>query len=141
MVEAMEVTKQKLILVVEDQPADRFLFEDRLRSGYEVESRADSQTALHRLASPGVDLVLLDLQLPFQNGGEDTKAEGYRIIEELRSRKLAGEKVPGVVVVSNYLTPPDTARLHDLGVQHILAKPVPSLLMYQTVEAALQAAA
>jgi CheY-like chemotaxis protein len=131
-------TRTKRVLLVEDQPVDRLLFEDSLRSIYHLDTATDGETALARLDSalqPEVDLLLLDLKLPRRFGQEDTKEEGYRVIEHvLRNR---GRSSPGIVVVSNYLIPQDRQRLEQLGVKFVLSKRVTDEQLHAAVAGAL----
>ncbi len=142
MLDVAEATGTKLILVVEDNPVDRLLFEDSLRAVYQLDTAADSETALSRLDSPSlpaVDLLLLDLKLPRRFGQEDTKEEGYRVIQHLRQQ--AGKRSPEIVVVSDYLTPEDRPRLEKLGVRYALPKRVTDDQLYAAVADALRPAA
>lgn len=142
MPEIEEVTRTKRVLVVEDQAVDRLLFEDSLKTIYELDTATDSETALARLDSPSqpvIDLLLLDLKLPRRFGQEDTKEEGYRIIEHVLGKE--GGRSPEIVVVSNYLTPDDRQRLYQLGVRHMLPKRVTDEQLHATVAGALKPAA
>ena len=59
------------ILVVDDEKMIRSLVRRALeRSGYAVEEAGDGQHALEQFARAGVDLVVMDLQLPGQAGVE-----------------------------------------------------------------------
>ncbi len=61
--------QQPCVLVVEDDPIQSDLLRDILESdGYEVESAMDGGAALDRLQAGGIDLVLLDMVLPRQDG-------------------------------------------------------------------------
>jgi CheY-like chemotaxis protein len=58
-----------LILVVEDNEANRLLASAVLeREGYRVELAANSEEALERLSVQSPDLILMDVQLPGQDG-------------------------------------------------------------------------
>ena len=142
MPEIAEATGTKLVLVVEDKAMDRVMFEDTLRGVYQLDTAADSETALSRLDSPSlpaVDLLLLDLRLPRRFGqGEDTKDEGYRVIEQLRQK--AGRR-PEIVVMSSYVTPADGRRLEKLGIRYVLPKRVTDEQLHGTVAAALKPSA
>ena len=142
MPEIEKVTRTKRVLLVEDQPVDRILLEDSLKSIYEIDTAADSETALDRLDSPflpTVDLLLLDLKLPRRYGQEDTKEEGYRVIERVFQKE--GGSSPEIVVVSNYLTPEDRERLERLGVRYMLPKRVTDEQLHEAVAGALKPAA
>lgn len=60
---------RSIILVVDDNPANRAILQRRLaRHGYRVEEAPDGTSALQRLAAGGIDLVLLDVLLPDIDG-------------------------------------------------------------------------
>jgi DNA-binding response OmpR family regulator len=67
------------ILIVDDELVVRRVLGDVLaRAGYTVELAGNGQEALARLAHPGIDLVLLDLQL-----GD---IDGVQVMEQARKR-------------------------------------------------------
>ena len=60
-----------VILVVEDEPATREMLQELLEEeGYAVETAVAGAAGLARLEAGGIDLVLLDLQLPDMHGLE-----------------------------------------------------------------------
>lgn len=59
------------VLIIDDDDDVRELLSLVLRKcGYSVETAADGQEALERLASVQPDLIFLDLQMPVMNGAE-----------------------------------------------------------------------
>jgi CheY-like chemotaxis protein len=63
------VKKQTLILIVEDNEANQLLASSVLeREGYRVEVAASAREAVERLASNQPDLILMDVQLPGEDG-------------------------------------------------------------------------
>ena len=61
--------QQPVVLVVEDDPVQSDLLRDILQfDGYQVESALDGAAALGRIEAGGIDLVLLDMVLPRQDG-------------------------------------------------------------------------
>ena len=59
------------VLIVEDEPSISFLQGKSLEeSGFSVEKAYDADSALERIAAGGVDVVLLDYQLPGMTGHE-----------------------------------------------------------------------
>src|SRR2546422_10752786 len=57
------------VLVVDDEETFRFVMENRLRgSGHLVESAANAETALERIAERAFDVMLLDLRMPGAGG-------------------------------------------------------------------------
>src|SRR5204862_6121607 len=67
-----------LVLVVEDDPANRALLERLLqRDGYRTQAVADGEAALLAVAEHSPDLILLDIGLP--------RLDGYEVTRRLRS--------------------------------------------------------
>lgn len=61
----------RTVLVVDDQPCVRQLYRDAFEEeGYRVLEAADGQAALDLLAAQGVDLAVLDIQMPHVHGLE-----------------------------------------------------------------------
>jgi DNA-binding response OmpR family regulator len=61
--------QKPVVLLVEDDPVQSELLRDILESdGYEVESAVDGAAAVGRIEAGGIDLVLLDMMLPSQDG-------------------------------------------------------------------------
>ena len=118
------------ILLVDDDPLIRQLGRELLEHlGFEVKTAAEATLALevfHRLA--GVDLVILDYQLP----GMD----GYQLFQELR-RRDAGVRV---LMASGFLSAQEAARLQHSGVLGIIYKPYRLAELQQRIQAALTAA-
>lgn len=62
------------ILVVDDQPDNVFILQDRLESeGYEVITAYDGPTGIEKTISESPDLVLLDVMMPGMSGFEACK--------------------------------------------------------------------
>ena len=70
------------ILIVDDEPRIRDLIREHLlHAGYTCEEAGDGAQALAVLAKGGVDLVILDIMMPFM--------DGMTCLREMRSRKLS----------------------------------------------------
>jgi len=82
------------ILLVEDNPADADLIRELLPASgavsFQVEAVARLSSALARLQSAGIDLVLLDLGLPDSQG-----------LETLRQLRASAPEVPVIVLTGN----------------------------------------
>lgn len=63
-------TEMKKILVVDDEPDARVLFQDMLTDGteYEVSTAADGEEALAKAEATKFDLILLDIIMPNKDG-------------------------------------------------------------------------
>lgn len=69
------------ILIVDDEPRIRELILEHLEhAGYECEEAGDGSAALVALSKGGIDLVILDIMMPF--------VDGMTTLREMRSRKI-----------------------------------------------------
>jgi two-component system, OmpR family, KDP operon response regulator KdpE len=99
------------ILVIEDDPALRAVLAGNLeRGGHRVTVASDGLSGLEQLKTPGRDIVLLDIGLPF--------VDGWRILET-----LDGRRQPSVIVISARGEEMDKVRALDLGADDYLTKP------------------
>ena len=103
------------ILVVEDNEHVSYMLDFLLRrAGYDViaaPNGRDAQAAIRNL--PPVDVVLLDLMLPY--------VSGYQLIEEIRSDH-DWQYVP-IVVLSGQVLEEDVVQALDLGANDYVTKP------------------
>lgn len=114
-----------LVLIVGDEP-DTML---RLRidlhaAGHRTVLAADADTALARLAGGSVDLMLIDVMMPFH--------DGWTVLEALEGRRR-----PPVLVVSGRAPRAELARAAQLGAPAYLAKPFTPDELYRAVARAL----
>jgi DNA-binding response OmpR family regulator len=112
--EALE-TKQERVLVVEDNEHAAYLLRTLLeRAGYSVIVSPDGRDALAKLASmEPVDLVMLDLMLPY--------VSGYQVLIEARQNPK-WQRVPIVVVTARTLEM-DAVRALETGANDFVRKP------------------
>lgn len=103
------------ILVVEDNEHAAFLMRFLLeRAGYEVSCSPDGRDALQKLtAMEPVDLVVLDLMLPYLSG--------YQVLIEAR-KNPRWRDVPFVVVTARTLEM-DAVRALETGANDFIRKP------------------
>jgi DNA-binding response OmpR family regulator len=100
------------ILIIEDEPGLVITLRDRLRKhGYEVSAASDGETGLQMAMREPVDLILLDLMLPGQNGmtvcEKIRKAGSTTPILMLTARRQTRDKVAGLKAGGDdYLTKP-----------------------------------
>ena len=110
------------VLVVEDNEHAAYLLRALLEhAGYAVVMSADGRDAVAKLASmEPVDLVLLDLMLPY--------VSGYQVLIEAR-RNLRWQDVPIIVVTARTLEM-DAVRALETGANDFVRKPfLPEELM------------
>ena len=119
------------VLVVDDVPANRFLYRAILEDdGHHVDEAADGPTALALLssASPPIELVLLDISMPGMDG-----------IEVLRRIRAHGEGGPAVLILTSVARGPDAIeRGLELGADAYLIRPVDNRELAARVRAAAQ---
>ena len=69
------------ILIVDDEPRIRDLIREHLQyAGFVCEEAGDGGAALAVLAQGGIDLVILDIMMPFM--------DGMTCLREMRTRKI-----------------------------------------------------
>jgi CheY-like chemotaxis protein len=103
---------QYSILVVDDEPNIRTMFQDALqRSGYRVTTAASGGDALHLAGNQRFDLAFLDIKMPGLNG-----------VETLRALKQLNPDV-NVVMITGYAAQDLVAASLDSGAFLCLPKP------------------
>jgi CheY-like chemotaxis protein len=116
------VTASALILVVDDNPAGQLLVTTVLEmDGFQVEGAGSSVEVLERLRARTPDLILMDVQLPGQDGlsltrqlKADPATAGIRIVA-LTAYAMAGDREQALAAgCIGYITKPvDTRHLGD----------------------------
>src|SRR3989344_8083810 len=88
----MESSKNKILLITEDEPALRYVLRDKLSNiGFKVFEAADGEEGLAVALKERPDLILLDLLMP--------KMDGISMLKKLREDEW-GKKVK-VLVLTN----------------------------------------
>jgi len=104
------------VLVVDDNPVNALVATAMLkRAGLDVELADDGVAALERMSAGGIDLVLMDCQLPLVDGWEATRR--WRRLEP------AGQRLPIVALTANAVLG-DRERCLAAGMDDYLSKPV-----------------
>jgi signal transduction histidine kinase/CheY-like chemotaxis protein/HPt (histidine-containing phosphotransfer) domain-containing protein len=120
------------VLVAEDHPVNELLMNQLLkRLGCTVRNARDGEQAVIEWAQGGVDLVLMDVQMPGTNGLQ--AAQRIRQLE--RQRGLA--RTPIVAVTANAM-PGDRAICLASGMDGYTPKPVSPQALMAAMDAALQ---
>ncbi|MBF4160122.1 response regulator [Nocardioides acrostichi] len=116
-------------LVVEDTEDIRAIVTWMIRrQGHEVEEAADGLEAVEILGHSDIDIMLLDLSMP-RMSGED-------VVRWMRAHPEAHSE-PLVVVISAWAGD-RRADLAELGVQHVLSKPLRRHHLDELVELGLR---
>jgi len=114
------------VLVVDDEESQRTALASMVALwGYSVETAADGQEALEKLASFGAHVIVTDLMMPRMDGNE-----------LLRRLKAQGGGPPAIVQTAFGNLETAVATIHDLGAFWFLEKPVQSQALRLLLERA-----
>ncbi len=106
--------QQRLLIVEDDVHMAYLLGYLAEKERFAVERIADGRQAAERIdAGPAVDLVLLDVMLPY--------TDGFELLEKLRSNP-AWKNVP-VIILTSRTREHDAVRALSLGADDYLTKP------------------
>ncbi len=117
---------RKIVLVVDDAPANLAVLTEILKPGYQVRAAKNGALALKIANAPTPpDVVLLDVEMP--------DMDGYQVCEKLK----ADEKTRGipVVFVTGHADPDQQQKGMALGAAGYLTKPVePAMVLEKLAE-------
>jgi type IV pilus assembly protein PilB len=118
------------VLIADDDPQMRRLIRGVLqRDGFEVVEAGDGLDALEAVEQGGVDLVILDVDMP--------RLDGLGVLEELRAQ-VRTACLPVIVLTAQHGETEEKAL--DLGAHDYLAKPVQTRSLVARVRAVLKRA-
>jgi PAS domain S-box-containing protein len=118
------------ILVVEDEPITRRIYERILeRAGFRVAVAENGVRALS-LAADNPDLIVLDVNLPDLNG--------FEVCEQLKSRPET-EPIPILFISATYGQVEDRVHGMSVGAEGFLAKPIEAVELIAYIRALLRA--
>lgn len=124
---AASPTRSLRVLVADDNHVNRRVAEKILeRAGHAVHLVADGEEALDALQAGGIDLVLMDLNMPVLGGIEATKL--YRFAA------LGQPHVP-IIGLTADATPEAARRCREAGMDACLIKPIEPSRLVETIEA------
>jgi two-component system, OmpR family, copper resistance phosphate regulon response regulator CusR len=116
-------------LIVVDEPDTMLQFQRDLEAGgYQTVLAADADTALERLATLPVDVVVLDVMMPVR--------DGWTVLEALQSRV----EPPPTIIVSARAGPIQLERASRMGAASWMAAPISAADLRQAVREALAGA-
>ena len=112
------------VLIVDDEPRIRDLIREHLQyAGFTCAEAGDGTQALAELANGGIDLVILDIMMPFM--------DGMTCLREMRTRKI----MTPVIMLTALGTTEDIVSGLDAGADDYLVKP----FSFQELEARIKA--
>jgi two-component system cell cycle response regulator DivK len=112
--------KNATVLIVEDNADNLFIITDLLKEDVGVaycNARATGRQLFKLLDSKPnftVDLILLDIQIPYE--------DGYAILKQIQARESLN--TTKVVAVTANVMPQDIARAHEAGFDGFIGKPI-----------------
>ena len=120
------------VLVVEDNRFMRTILVNVLRglSVREVAEAKDGFEAIDELRAGGIDLVLMDWEMPEMNG--------MKLLQTIRSGKRNINPLLPVVVVSANTIARNIIQARDTGMTEFLAKPVSAQTLYSRIVAIIE---
>lgn len=111
------------ILVVEDQPDNVEIFTRLLkRAGFECLVAGHKQGALAAARAGRPDLVLMDIRMPLEEGGEESQVAGLEAARELKADP-ATAAIPVIALTGDAMRD-FRARLEEAGFNAYVEKPV-----------------
>ncbi|MCB1771779.1 MAG: response regulator, partial [Candidatus Competibacteraceae bacterium] len=117
------------VLVVEDYDINRIIMANQLReNGAQVREAGDGDTAVALAAEPGIDLILMDIQMP----GKD----GIAAIQDIRQRPT-GSQLP-ILGFTASADKPTHERILAAGADRVLTKPISEADLVRAVRRALR---
>ena len=123
-----EVHRERVFLLVEDNPEDAFLVEMELTRihGHRLCIVKDGQQALDYIEGklpyndrnefPLPDLILLDLKMP--------RLDGFEVLKWLRTQNQDDIAATPVIIISSSDCPEDVKEAYKLGANFYLTKPL-----------------
>lgn len=122
---------EKRILLAEDNPVNqRVIYEFLARRGYQVDIASHSEEVLEKFLKNKYDLILMDIEMPGQNGYEIT-----RKIREIEKDK--GLQTP-IIALTAYSFQEDKEKCIEAGMDDFLSKPVSPMNLIETVRKHLE---
>ncbi len=116
--------EKKHILVVDDDPMMLKLIKEHLKHKYAVGTAVSGKIALKFLETKKTDLVLLDYEMPVENGAQ--------VMEQIRNNK-ATAKLP-IVFLTGMADKEKIKKVISLKPQGYMLKPVDKDILLQTIE-------
>ena len=106
------------ILIVDDEPRIRDLIREHLQyAGFTCEEAGDGTAALSVLSQGGIDLVILDIMMPFM--------DGMTCLREMRTRKIMTPVIGLESGADDYVVKPFSPRELVARVKAVLARTMP----------------
>ncbi len=122
-----DANTKKVVLVVDDAPANLAILSEILKSTYQVRAAKSGALALKIAHAPRPpDIILLDVEMP--------EMDGYEVCEKLKADETT-RSIP-VLFVTGHTQPEQEARGLALGAVGYISKPVePAVVLAKMAQA------
>lgn len=117
----------KKVLIVDDNTLNRRVFEHIVGQVYQIESVENGKMALDMIKKGGIDLILMDIQMPTM--------DGINTMKTIKSSQLT--KVP-VIAVSAYASESDKDYFLSTGFDDFVPKPIHPRILLETIDRLLK---
>lgn len=119
------IDRKTVVAVLDDEPKMRSALARLLKThGYDVELFESGDDFLKTAGSDHADCMLLDLHMP--------RTTGFDVLESLSSRHIT---VP-VIVITGHDEPGNSERVHELGANDYLLKPLDESTLVEAIKRA-----
>jgi CheY-like chemotaxis protein len=126
---AAEASRAPRVLIADDNPQGVELLEAYLgETDYEVQTAADGEETLRKVAERQPDLILLDIMMP--------KISGFEVCKRLRKDPATAGIV--ILMITALDQPSDIERAVEAGANDFLTKPINKTDLLVRVRSALQ---
>lgn len=111
----MDTHELPTILAVDDEPANLLLLQRLLQRQFRVICSPNGATALQILEQNPIDVVLLDIMMPYMNG--------YQVLQTIRGNDGPTSDIP-VILISAMSDAKDVAQGLEIGANDYITKPI-----------------
>ncbi|MEC7257847.1 MAG: ATP-binding protein, partial [Pseudomonadota bacterium] len=123
--ETTDSTAPMDLLVVEDNEVNRFVLRKMLHAmGHRVTEATDGRAGVDKAAGHRFDAILMDISMPVMDGTEAA--------QRIRAGKGGSSSAP-IIAVTAHALPEETARFHQVGMDHCISKPIDRGTLAQTL--------
>lgn len=117
------MTKNKKVLIVDDNALNRKVFEHIIGQIYEYDSAENGIEAIEKVKNKNFDLILMDIQMPV--------LDGISALKIIKADQLTNSPV---IAISAYASNDDRDYFLSTGFDDFIAKPITPRQLLETIE-------